>query len=438
LKVLVVGGGAREHAICDAVVRSDGERPLQLLLEQRRVGNWEPMKVHGVSCKVGDEIVHLPPEAGLELDQISYAEYDPRLLSNLAMTEIGIVQSRGCYWGKCEYCDYIELYRGSPELRTRSPSSFVDEMEYQVKKHKITKFSVITEAIAPALAKKISQLVIQRGLFVKWHSFAMVDKRFTPDVFETMVRAGCDYLVIGVETMTDRVLRLMKKSASREDTIKFIIDAKTSGLDIKVNLIPNLPSTTYQEAMESLSEFQSLKECFIYVSSFPFEVTRSSRVGREPERFGLHKIDSNSATGQAQFALNHIEVADPAMTMDELEQVFDEYHAFAAQVNNRGIIDTKSSDLQEDMIKDMHFQLAEDLLDIIQVDEGVQCYNWLTRKRFKMPAEWSVIIEKIRAQKSFKLDDFIQWFSSVSLGKFYFAKMLEKGIFTKYEPLDKR
>ena len=415
----------------DAVVRCDGERPLEALLEQRRAGSWEPTKVPGVSCRVGTRIIHRPPEAGPELDFIPYAEYDSQLLSHLAKPEIGIVQSRGCYWGKCAYCDYIELYKGSPPLRTRTPNSFVDEMEYQVQKHGVHQFSVITEAIAPASAGKISKLILQRGLRVKWHSFAMIDRRFTPDVFETMVRAGCEFLVIGVETMTNRVLNFMMKAATEEDNIKFLLNAKASGLDLKVNLIPNLPSTTYQEAMDSLAAFRELQECFNYVSIFPFEATRSSRIGCEPERFGLRSVESVFATGQAQFTLNHLEVSDPAMTADEREQVYAEYRAFAAQVNTQRTMDTPSRTTLDGVCR---LRLADEFLEFMQVEGGVQCYNWLTRKRFQMPEEWSVLIEKIRSRQPFRRADFIRWFSPVSLGEFYFNQLLEKGMLAIYEP----
>jgi hypothetical protein len=418
----------------DAVVSCDGERPLEALLEQRRAGNWEPAKVPGVSCRVGTKVIHRPPQAGPGLGSIPYAEYDSQLLSRLAEPEIGIVQSRGCYWRKCAYCDYVELYKGSRPVRARTPGSFVDEMEYQVQKHGVHQFLVITEAIAPAFARTISKLILQRGLRVKWHSFAMIDKRFTPDVFKIMVRAGCEFLVIGVETMTNRVLHLMNKAATKEDNTKFLLDARASGLDIKINIIPDLPSTTYQEAMDSLALFEELQQCFNNVAYFPFEATRSSRIGRQPERFGLRSADSDSTTGQAQFTLNHLEVSDPAMTADEREQVYAEYQAFAAQVNNRRDMDPPPTVLREDTIKNARFRLADEFLDLTPVEGGVQCYNWLTRKRFQMPEEWPGLIEKIRSKQPLRRDDFIRWFSPLSSGEFYFNKLLEKGILAIDEP----
>ncbi len=420
--------------VVDAVVRYDGERPLEALLEQRRAGCWEPAEVPGVSCRVGERIVHRPPEAGPALDSVPYAQYDSRLLSRLDEPEIGIVQSRGCYWGKCAYCDYIELYKGSPRLRIRTPGKFVDEMEYQVNKHGVHRFSIITEAIAPAFALKISQLILQRGLHVKWHSFAMVDRRFTPDVFETMVRAGCEFLVIGVETMTNRVLHFMNKAATREDNVQFLLDAKASGLDLKVNLIPNLPSTTYEEAIDSLEAFRELQHCFSYVSYFPFEATRSSGIGRQPERFGLLRVDSDSATGQAQFTLNHLEVSDPATTTDERRQIFARCQAFAAQVNNRKTMEAHSGVVAEDAVDDARWRLADEFLDLMPVEGGVQCFNWLAREKFLMPEESWVLIEKIRSSQPFRRADFIGWFSLPSMGEFYFSKFLEKGMLAMCEP----
>ncbi|UCE97768.1 MAG: radical SAM protein [Dehalococcoidia bacterium] len=417
----------------DAAVRSDGEYPLEILIKNKRAGDWEPSQVLGVSCRVGSKVVHRAPERGPDLDSIPYAHYDTKLLARLAKPEIGILQSRGCYWGRCAYCDYNELYKGNPNYRARSPNNFVDEMEYQIKKHGIQNISVITEAISPAAARKISQLILKKGIKVKWHSFAMIDKRFTKDVFEALVKSGCEYLVIGVETMANRVLNFMNKAANSEETVRFILDAKECGLDLKLNLIPDLPSTTYQEAMDTLELVEKRQDCFIYVSPFPFEATRSSSIGRNPETFGLRVIDSDSTSGQAQFALNHLEVFDPAMNAKEREHVFAEYHAFAARVNNRGVIDASSDVVDQDDLNNIYFRLADEYLDFVKVGSEIQCYHWLKRKRYQMPEEWPEIIAKMRFSKKFNKTDFINWLPTTDSGKFYFDKLLEMGILTRYQ-----
>jgi hypothetical protein len=411
-----------------AVVRFEGEFPLRMIAEQGRTKAWQWSRLPGLSWHAGNKIFHNPPVEGLNMAWPAFAEYDAGLLSHLSRPEIGIMQSRSCYWGKCVYCDYTELNRCSPSFRARTPASFIDELEYQMARHGVHNFSVITDAIAPAFAGKISKLIIQRGLRIKWHSFAMIDPRFTPELFELMVKAGCEYLAVGVETLTDRVLRIMHKAATEEDTVRFLKDARAAGMRTKINLIPNLPSTTYEEAMSSLATLNDLQDCFSYVSVFSFETTRSSQVGKEPGKFGLALSDSTSSSGQAQFALNHLEVIDPAMSAEQYTRVFAAYQGFAAQINERRINDTLTAAWRENDINSANLRLADDILDFIELRGSIQCFNLLTKEKFLMPGGILSLITRMRAKKRFTKIEFMEWFSESAVGEYYFKKITDKGM----------
>jgi len=188
--------------------------------------------------------------------------------------------------------------------------------------------------------------------------------------------------------------------------------------------------------MESLADFKRLEQCFSFVSVFPFEATPSSCVGREPERFGL-VADAGSATGQSQFAANHLAVRDPAMSDEERRQVFIEYRAFAARVNERKAMDRLVSTGRDEAIRDSRLRLADELFDFTPLDGGIQCFNWLTKERFAMPQECRVLIERMRARRSFTRDEFLGWFPVTSMGEFYFDRMAEKGMLAIVEPPDR-
>lgn len=416
------------HPSIDALVISDGEYPLAELTFQKQSGTWQPDKVSGVASKSGDNVVLNLPAEGLDLNKLPYAEYEPGILNSLHEPEIGIVQARGCYWGKCHYCDYTGIYRGSSKYRSRNPSSFVNEMEYQIKQHGVNRFSVITEAIPPAFANRMSQLILERGLQVKWHSFAIADRHFTVDIMETMVEAGCEFLAVGIESMNDRVLKLMNKCANRQQNIDFMLNAKEAGLNLKINLIPDLPSTNFQEAMESLEVVSQLEDSFNFVSCFPFEATRSSKVGSDPSAYGLEATTVSPIAGQAQFSLNHLGVHDPAMTAEQREAVHRAYQAFAAEVNTRLPGETiHPCDVELDT-SNTAFQLAIKRLDLIQIEGGIQCYNAVTRMRFNIPAEWAGIIDTMRTAGIFYYHDFASWIPAGSQAEFYFNKLLQMGV----------
>ena len=324
------------HTELDAVVRFDGEFPLAELSRQAMAGQWDAHQVPGVTARDrAGRPVTCPSAAGPKLDDLPFAHFDRAILGALHEPSLDIVQARGCYWGKCTYCDFVELYGGSRPYRTRTVRRFLDELEHQHRLHGVRHFGIITESIPPAFARKLGEGIQERQLPVTWSSFIMVDRRFTPEVFAAMSEGGCRSLLIGFETMNDRVLRLVQKSASSEDNIAFLRAGHRSGISLNANLIPNLPSTTHSEALEALDALESLKPFLGELSVYPFEATRSSNVGREPARFGLIKVRRKDVprNGQAQFAENTLDYVDPAMSPQECLEVLAAYRRFAAEHN---------------------------------------------------------------------------------------------------------
>jgi Radical SAM superfamily len=417
-----------------AIVRFDGELPLAELVRQRRNNRWRPAEIPGVSSRVNQQVVHCPPGRGLSLHDMPYAKYDEALMSRLIDVEVGIIQTRGCYWGKCTYCDFVELYEGSPHFRNRSPKSFADEICYQTEKHDARRFSLITEAIPPAFAKNFSNIVLEKGLQIRWGSFAMVDRRFTRETLELMAKAGCDNLVIGVETMTDRVLKLVEKSATREENIRFLTDASNAGIRLYVNLIPDLPSTTYQEAMDSLAVFNGLKHYLSGVAVFPFEATKSSAIGRAPEKFGLRTAEAAGSSGQAEYANNHLNIIDSAMTPAERLAVHQAYRAFANEV---GAPKTPHFERVAIAITDENavFRLAREYIDVVEIEGGAQICNWLMRQSWRVASGWMLLIKSLESNStSFSRREFIKRFPPPEVGEFLLNELLEHGVVMPVEP----
>ncbi len=319
----------------DAIVRYDGEIPLASLTRQLSGGEWDPGRVPGVSTIVEGKARHVPPAPGPRLNDLSTPRYDREMLKATPTRTLGVYQARGCYWGQCDYCDFVEVYKGSRSYRGRRPELVLADIEHLTATTGVRRYRLITESIPPAFARRFSELLIESELDTRWSSFAMVDRRFDRELLELMARSGCETLVVGLESMVTRALKLVHKSADREENFRFVRDAHQAGIRVKVNLIPDLPTTTPEEAMAGLADLEELAECFSGVSIFGFEPTRSSRVGESPESFGFIPIDSLRRGTHAQFAANTLAVVDPAMTSEERARVTRAYHEFAERVNTR-------------------------------------------------------------------------------------------------------
>ncbi len=409
----------------DAVVRFDGELPLLRLVEQRRHQQWEPTKVPAVSSFFDGEVHHIPPEPGPDIKLLPYGDYDEEMMAALAEPEIGVIQARGCYWGKCAYCDYVELYKGSSPYRTQLVDRLVDEMEYQIGIHGRSRFAIITESIPPLFARKMSEAIIASGLALSWSSFAMVDERFTSEVLQLIAQSGCDYLEIGIESMTDRVLKLVEKASTKVKNQNFVRDAAAAGVKLKLNLIPDLPSTTYREALESLEEFGALEDCFTFIGVYPFEPTRSSKIGHNPSFYLLKTEKTGNQEGQSQYPANHLICQDPAMTATERQEVHAKFFAFREHINARRNIESTRMLMLTDFDSSCLLRLADEYLDFVEVDGNLQCYHYLTRKLFRVPRYWTEAIASVRTSHAFSCDELISWFVEPSIGQIFYQQLSE-------------
>ncbi|WNO67458.1 radical SAM protein [Streptomyces sp. AM2-3-1] len=397
----------RNHRAVDAVVRFDGEFPLLGLARQARAGEWEPTRIPGASALSEGVARHVPPTAGPTLNSLPTPDYPLADVAKLAVPKLSVTQARGCYWGKCDYCDFVELYDGSPPYRGRRPDAVVDDIEKLISRYGTRQFTFITESIPPAFARRVSQLIIDRGLEITWDSFAMVDRRFDRGLLELMVQAGCRYLVIGMETMTTRVLNLVHKSADREENQRFLREAREAGMKLSVNLIPDLPSTTYQEALDSLADVAALADSLDSVSVFPFEPTRSSNIGRTPDRFGLIPMTGLLADSQAQYSLNHMSSVDPAMTEKERNDVYARFRAFASQVNMAERTGAAATDghLAAVVGADTSIRLAIEDLDLVDLDGEIVCTHIIGKERIVIPEAAAVLLRPYLGGKRFSTAD---------------------------------
>ena len=97
----------------------------------------------------------LPDFDGLPLDRY----FVPELI-------IPYLATRGCYWGRCTFCDhgqgYFDQYRGM------TAQQVVEQMKALRDKYQCRHFLFSDESYPPALFKKVSQLLVDQNVGIKW------------------------------------------------------------------------------------------------------------------------------------------------------------------------------------------------------------------------------------------------------------------------------
>ena len=123
--------------------------------------------------------------------------------------------TRGCYWGRCEFCDHGEGYTAG--YRTKKDWQIIDELSFLKEKYQTRHFHFTDESYPPALFRKVTRKLVESKLDIAWTTHIRFEKSLLDDeVWQDAQDAGCKYLHMGYESGSERVLRLMDKATTTD------------------------------------------------------------------------------------------------------------------------------------------------------------------------------------------------------------------------------
>ena len=229
--VTVVLGGVGTKAIerevleefpwIDVIARGEGEITSVQLLECLKKGG-DLRKVPGISFRENGSVFENEEQKRIEnLDEISFPAFDKIDLS--LYKGYGVITSRGCPY-PCTFCSVAPIWGLKPFLR--SNESIISEMKYLNEKAGVTLFLFQDEFFlaSPQRALSFSEDLKKAGLSVKWKAFGRVDLT-NRETMEAMAKSGCIELRFGIESGSDKVLKLTKKGFLSEASTKVITEA---------------------------------------------------------------------------------------------------------------------------------------------------------------------------------------------------------------------
>ncbi len=197
----------------DYVIAGEGEVPLQNLLRllQHRdlsitMDNIAYRSDKGIQFTrrgmSGRDLDELPFPAYHLVNMEEYFELNP---SRLACFE----HARGCYL-KCSFC-YSPQHWGHGESR-KSISRIIDELE-QLKSMGIKELFWVSDNLlnSKTHAIEVSQAIQEAELEFKWHCYGTLPQ-ITPPVVESLSRAGCQSIFVGVDAVADDAKKRYQKS----------------------------------------------------------------------------------------------------------------------------------------------------------------------------------------------------------------------------------
>ena len=275
--------------IADSFVVDEGERALLELVEAAPGGPQQPVPntlfTQEGRVVAGPDRVEpydeLPPPdfGGLPLDL--YVAPEPIY---------PLHQSRGCYWGRCTFCNHRGL-KSHETYRPRSPRHLYEDVVALVERHEMRFFTLWDEATAPAALRELCQLLIDDGRDLSWRCVARFEGHFTTELCRLMAQAGCRGILFGFESGCARVLDDMRKGGSIETTEQVLANCRAAGISTYLSAMVGYPSETLAEARETASFVSRNRDSIDHVALSTFELARGSTIATDPEAFGIAAVE---------------------------------------------------------------------------------------------------------------------------------------------------
>jgi anaerobic magnesium-protoporphyrin IX monomethyl ester cyclase len=238
------------------VVRGEGEVTFVELLGRLSAGAGLS-SVRGISYRENDAIRHNPNRAMIAdlntLQRCAWHQFKLDLYEGEVNGQraINLISSRGCPY-HCIYCLHALFGK---EYRARDARAIVDEMEYLQRTYGYRGFFMFDDLfmIDRKSLNAFCDELIRRRLNVSWRCFTRVNI-VHEDTLALMKRSGCVNIFFGVESGSERSLKLMKKGIRLEDIHRGIALSKGAGIETSTFLLIGFPWETKEdfEATRSL------------------------------------------------------------------------------------------------------------------------------------------------------------------------------------------
>jgi radical SAM superfamily enzyme YgiQ (UPF0313 family) len=228
--------------------------------------------------------------------------------------------TRGCYWGRCEFCDHGEGYTAG--YRTKKIQEIIDEIGYLKNKYGAKHFHFTDESYPPALFRKLSRGLIDSKMDIIWTTHMRFEKSLLDlQVWQDARDSGCRYLHFGYESGNERVLKLMDKATTTEIITQHLQMSADVGIWNHCMGFFGFPGETKEEAWDSVQFLEANKEHVHSLGFGTFDLSKHTPVAKQPERWGV-TVYKNP---EWDLALDYYYTVKNGMNIEEAERLFEEF-----------------------------------------------------------------------------------------------------------------
>ncbi|MDD5005321.1 MAG: radical SAM protein [Candidatus Omnitrophica bacterium] len=220
-----------------------------------------------------------------DLNALPLLDFNGFDLKNYNSWALPLFSSRGCI-KRCSFCSECKLYK---TFRQHSPEYMAELIKSLVTKHGITTFSFHDSLINADWdwLDKFCSLLIKENQRIKWEAQLAIRKDTPEDLFKKMKDSGCYNLFVGLESASDKILKLMHKGYDADEAKEFFRKLSCAGLQFEVSLITGFPGENEEDFRKTLEFLKENKKYIPKIAQVnPFVEYPPSQINKQNSLLG--------------------------------------------------------------------------------------------------------------------------------------------------------
>jgi radical SAM superfamily enzyme YgiQ (UPF0313 family) len=256
-----------ESSDLDAAVMGEYEYPLLEYIEKG------PKDARGIAYRAADGkiVVNQRMPYNTDLDSLpfpardlipNYSYFDPILKNPFTF----VLSGRGCPY-RCTFCNWPQTLWGH-EYRLRSSKNVCNELEHIKADYNFKSFlfNDDTFTVNKSHAMAVANEIVKRGIDIPWACYSRPDLA-DGSVLQSLRRAGCFLLKVGVENGSQTILNNIKKGTTVENIRRGIMLMKEYGFDVHATFVFGMPGETEETIRQTIEFAKELEPTTVQFST---------------------------------------------------------------------------------------------------------------------------------------------------------------------------
>lgn len=272
---------------CHSLLIEEGELPV---VELARYANGE-IPIEDVSnlvyLKDGNVCVN-SKKTPMKLNEMANVSLDGYELDKYFAPEIILPfqSSRGCYWGKCSFCD-----QGfGQNYNVKNPQKVANEFKEIIKKYNINKFEFIDESVGPKYLDELSDVLENEKVKVNYFMDARLESGFDKNILTKAAKNGLKMILWGLESGSEKIMQLINKGIDTKERFKVLKNSSDSGIWNFAFIFFGFPAETKDDAYKTIEMLVKNKDIIHSYGRSVFTMGKHTKLREDPETYGITKI----------------------------------------------------------------------------------------------------------------------------------------------------